>query len=66
MNKWSVNWVSSQTGKIAIVTGANSGIGYEVSLELVKKDIEVIMACRNMEKAEKRKLTYFGCTPKGK
>lgn len=66
MNKWSVNWVSSQTGKIAIVTGANSGIGYEVSLELVKKDIEVIMACRNMEKAEKAKANILRVYPKGK
>lgn len=38
--------------KIVIVTGANSGIGKEVSLELAKRNAKVIMACRDMEKCE--------------
>jgi len=38
--------------KIAIVTGANSGIGKEVTLELAKRNAKVIMACRDMEKCE--------------
>lgn len=40
-----------QTGKRAIVTGANSGLGYEVTLALAEKGAEVIMACRNLDKA---------------
>lgn len=43
--------VPSQKGKIAIVTGANTGIGFETTLALAKKEINVIMACRNFEKA---------------
>ena len=43
MNKWNIDQVPSQPGKIAVVTGANNGIGYETTLGLVKKDIEVIM-----------------------
>lgn len=46
----------SQKGKIAIVTGANIGLGYETSIGLAKKGAKVIMACRNLEKAEKAKL----------
>lgn len=38
--------------KIVIVTGANSGIGQEVTLELAKRNARVIMACRDMEKCE--------------
>lgn len=38
--------------KIAVVTGANSGIGKEVTLELAKRNAKVIMACRDMEKCE--------------
>ncbi|QYZ78086.1 SDR family oxidoreductase [Methanofollis formosanus] len=38
------------TGKIAIVTGANSGIGYAVSEELLKRGATVYMAGRNPEK----------------
>lgn len=45
----------SQKGKIAIVTGANIGLGYETSIGLAKKGAKVIMACRNLEKAEKAK-----------
>jgi NAD(P)-dependent dehydrogenase (short-subunit alcohol dehydrogenase family) len=41
-----------QTGKIAVVTGANSGLGYATSLALARKNAQVIMACRNLEKAQ--------------
>ncbi|MBS1508286.1 MAG: SDR family NAD(P)-dependent oxidoreductase [Bacteroidetes bacterium] len=38
-------------GKVAIVTGANTGIGYETALDLFKKGAKVYVACRNEEKA---------------
>ncbi|CAF0900595.1 unnamed protein product [Brachionus calyciflorus] len=40
-------------GKIAIVTGANSGIGYETALDFAKRGAHVILACRDTVKAEK-------------
>ncbi len=55
MSKWSINQVPSQSGRVAIVTGANSGIGYQTALGLAQKDIQVILACRNMEKAGEAK-----------
>lgn len=42
----------SQEGRIAIVTGANIGLGYETTIGLAKKGAKVIMACRNLQKAE--------------
>lgn len=39
------------TGKIVIVTGANSGIGRETAYQLAKRGARVVMACRNLEKA---------------
>lgn len=45
----------SEFVRTAIVTGANSGIGYETTKALARQDIKVIMACRNIEKAEKAK-----------
>jgi NAD(P)-dependent dehydrogenase (short-subunit alcohol dehydrogenase family) len=38
-------------GKIAIVTGANTGIGYETALEFAKRGCRVILACRDLERA---------------
>jgi NAD(P)-dependent dehydrogenase (short-subunit alcohol dehydrogenase family) len=45
--------VSAQTGRIAIVTGANTGLGYETAFALAAKGAKVIMACRDRDKAEK-------------
>ncbi|HEX8329071.1 MAG TPA: oxidoreductase [Hymenobacter sp.] len=53
--KWSMDQVSSQRGKVAVVTGANGGIGFETALALAKKDVEVVLACRNVPKAEAAK-----------
>ncbi|MFD1550765.1 short-chain dehydrogenase [Putridiphycobacter roseus] len=44
--------IPSQKGKIAIVTGANTGLGFQTSLTFAKKEIKVIMACRNEQKAK--------------
>ena len=41
--------------KVAIVTGANSGVGLEVTKGLLKNGIHVVMACRNLEKANNAK-----------
>lgn len=40
------------TGKVIIVTGANSGIGYEAAKEFARKGAQTILACRSMDKAE--------------
>ncbi len=41
--------------KLAVVTGANSGVGYEVTRGLLKEGFQVVMACRNLEKANRAK-----------
>lgn len=43
--------ITSQKGRIAIVTGANTGLGYETTLAFAQKDIHVILACRSEKKA---------------
>jgi len=48
--KWTHNDISDQAGKTVIITGANSGTGFETSRELAIKNATVIMAVRNLEK----------------
>ncbi len=50
--KWDSNDIPDQKGRIAIVTGSSSGIGYETARVLVNKNAEVIMAVRNLQKGK--------------
>lgn len=52
MGNWNIDRIPNQTGKIAIVTGANSGIGYETTLRLAEKGMTVVLACRDWEKGK--------------
>ena len=51
-SNWTAENIPDLTGKIAIVTGANSGIGYEMARALARKNAIVVLACRNKDKGE--------------
>jgi NAD(P)-dependent dehydrogenase (short-subunit alcohol dehydrogenase family) len=51
-DKWTATDIPDQSGRLAIVTGANSGLGLVISRELARAGARVIMACRNVEKGE--------------
>eukprot|EP00795_Rhopilema_esculentum_P003438 gene3438-1813_t len=51
--------VNSLYGKTVIITGANTGIGKEVSKELAKRKARVILACRDVEKGRKAAREIF-------
>ena len=55
---WSSDSIPNQTGRIAFITGANSGLGFDTAKALLQKDSTVILGCRSIEKAEiaKKKL----------
>src|SRR5690606_31348175 len=48
---WTPAVAPSLKGKRALVTGANTGLGFETTKVLAAKGAEVIMACRNNHKA---------------
>lgn len=52
ISKWTAEDIPDLTGKTAIVTGANSGIGFEMARALVRKGARVILACRSQDKGE--------------
>jgi NAD(P)-dependent dehydrogenase (short-subunit alcohol dehydrogenase family) len=47
---WSLGDIPSQIGKLAVVTGATGGLGYETALGLAQAGAEVILAGRNEAK----------------
>ncbi|MHA1554024.1 MAG: SDR family NAD(P)-dependent oxidoreductase, partial [Alphaproteobacteria bacterium] len=48
--RWTAEAVPDQSGRIAVVTGGNTGLGFETGRLLARKNATVILACRNLEK----------------
>jgi len=59
-NRWTSEDIPLMDGKIAVVTGANSGLGYYTSRALAAKQATVIMACRDLMKGETAKKKIEG------
>jgi NAD(P)-dependent dehydrogenase (short-subunit alcohol dehydrogenase family) len=50
---WTTKEIQNQMGQTVIITGSNTGIGYETALALYQAGANVIVACRDKNKAEK-------------
>ena len=48
---WTADRIPPQQGRRALITGANSGIGYETALELARRGAEVILPARSVAKS---------------
>src|SRR3954454_22240239 len=52
MASWTSADIPRQDGRIAVVTGANSGLGFHVATELGRAGAHVVLACRDTQRAQ--------------
>lgn len=66
MNKeqWTIEDIPSLSGKTIVVTGGNSGLGFQAVRAYAAKEAQVIMACRNVSKGEEAKTAICREFPK--
>jgi NAD(P)-dependent dehydrogenase (short-subunit alcohol dehydrogenase family) len=65
MNNWTTADIPDQTGRTAVITGANTGLGFETAKTLAAKGAHVVIAVRNTDKG-KQAATQIGHDVAGK
>jgi NAD(P)-dependent dehydrogenase (short-subunit alcohol dehydrogenase family) len=63
-NKWSESDIGDQGGRVAVVTGANTGIGYHTAAALAERGAHVVLAVRNLEKGNEALARIVAASPK--
>jgi len=62
-DRWTASDIPDQTGRLAVVTGANSGLGLVTARELARAGATVVVACRNTGKGEEAANTIRAAVP---
>ncbi|WP_197417717.1 SDR family NAD(P)-dependent oxidoreductase [Mycobacterium sp. GA-2829] len=63
MTTWTATDVPDQEGRVAVITGANTGIGYEAAAVLAGKGAHVVLAVRNTDKGRAAAERIRAATP---
>lgn len=62
-HKWTQQDIPDLTGKVVVITGANSGLGFESAQAIAAKGATLVMAVRNMSKGEKARDDLLQAVP---
>lgn len=62
-HKWTAADIPRQDGRLALITGANIGIGFHAALELARAGCAVILACRDRVKADAARARILTAVP---
>ncbi len=63
MPNWTTANIPDQTGRTAVITGANTGLGYETAAALAAKGAHVVLAVRNLDKGNEAAARIADTTP---
>jgi NAD(P)-dependent dehydrogenase (short-subunit alcohol dehydrogenase family) len=63
---WTIDETAPQNDRLAVVTGANIGLGYETAMALAARECELVLACRNMQKADVARSAILAKHPSAK
>ncbi|MBB0243895.1 SDR family NAD(P)-dependent oxidoreductase [Streptomyces alkaliphilus] len=66
VEKWSEADVPAQDGRVAVITGANTGIGFETARVLAERGATVVLAVRDTEKGEDAAARIAATVPRAK
>ena len=63
MSTWTEALIPDQSGRVVLITGANSGIGLQAARALAEHGAHVVMACRSRPKAEAARDQILAAAP---
>lgn len=63
MTKWTADDIPDQSGRTAVITGANTGLGFETAAALAARGARVVLAVRNLDKGKQAAERITTATP---